>query len=100
MTKKLQAVFTTNNGYDSVYVWDGTFLKVDSVVMKDFAVAETAGDDFSDWHGEEWWNDLAETMEAAIKETGDVVVAKYEDGKLVIVDEDKWNERKDFYGHE
>ncbi len=94
----LQAVFTTNNGYDSIYVPDGTFLSVDPETLKDFIEAENDPfHDFYDWHGKERWDDKFDTLEEAVRNSGDIVVALYRNNKLIITDKDEWEIRKDFY---
>jgi hypothetical protein len=89
-----QAIYVTTNAYDAVMLADGSWMHVDPQVMADFIAAQTNGDDFTNWSGDNRWDDFAETLEAAVDQ-GEML-AYYENGKLVVLDTKYFNERIEF----
>ncbi len=90
------AILINTNAYDGILLPNGTWIEVDEKVMYDFINAEKENDDFSNWDGPNRWDDYAETLENAIND-GMQVISYYEDGKMVIVDNAKWEELQETY---
>ncbi|MED0686572.1 helix-turn-helix domain-containing protein [Anoxybacillus ayderensis] len=91
---KVNAIFVTNGAYDAVVTRYGQWIMItDKKIFEDFLDAEDNGDDFSNWEQHDWVED--DIWEEA-KRLGDIV-AYYEDEELHIVDEDKWEQRLEFY---
>lgn len=91
-----KAIFTTTNGYDLIILENGTLLEVTEENLLHFLNAESEIDDFSNWNGENYWTDYANTIDEAVA-TGQEILAYYENGKLIIVDNEKLIERMYFY---
>lgn len=102
MTK--QAAYISTNAYDMILVPDGSFITVGKQEFADFLDPG----DFNDWDGPDRWDDYAETMDGAIEEftkhmdnasEGDQsrLLAYYEDGKLIIVDAQRFEQQRALY---
>lgn len=87
------AILTTNNAYDMVLLADGTALEVTSEVFADLTSDAL---DINNWSGNDDWSEHGDDVTTAAVAYGDVV-AQVVNGKLVIVDADKFAERKAFY---
>lgn len=97
-----QAIYLHTNAYDLILVPDGTFLTVDRDVLADFGEEELMidGSNFENWHGVDYWNDFAKTMEEAASilcEEGAEMLAYYENDVIVYVDREKMKLRCEFY---
>lgn len=103
---KLNAIFITNGGYDAVILRNRTYVIVHEEVFRHFLDAESNGDDFSDWEGDNWPDipvDDAYTLEdemwTVAEEMGNIV-AFYMGDTLHIRDDEEWERRKEFWGVE
>jgi hypothetical protein len=90
----VQAILTTNNAYDTVILADGTAMEVTAQVFEDLTSDAL---DINNWSGTGDWSEHGEDVATAAQAYGDVV-AQVIDGQLVVVDADKFAERKAFYG--
>lgn len=91
----INAVYITNNAFDAVLLQDGTYIEVDKEVFSDY-ISPTVIEWLSNWHGTESWEDINKNIEMAAEELGEIL-AYYQDDKLVISDQDQFNQRKDFF---
>lgn len=89
----MKAVFVHSNAYDVVLLENGTVLEVDQYVFGDF-INEP---EFGNWHGNENWDDQYRTIREAAENYGDIVAYYSNDNKLIVYNESRWNERKEFY---
>lgn len=92
--ENVQAILTSNNAYDTVLLANGTSMMVTGAVFADL-VSDTL--DINNWSGNDDWSEHGDDVTTAADAYGDVV-AKVVNGHLVIVNADKFAERKEFYG--
>lgn len=90
---RITAVFTTNNAYDSILVVHGSVFQVTPEIFKNFINPDV---NFGYWDSPEDWRDAHDDIKIAAKDYGDIV-AYNQRGKFVVVDQDRWNERREFY---
>jgi hypothetical protein len=87
-----KAAFVSTNGNDLIMLAGGSYINVTSEFLQSFVNEQN---NFEDWQGRDYWTDYANTFNIALK--GQNVIAYYENDKLVIVDEEQWLERLEFY---
>lgn len=91
-----QAVFIHTNAYDAILVPNGTMIDVTPDIFRDF-ISAGPDTDWTHWNGPNRWDDECETLDETAEKMRDSVVAYFEDGKLIIADPRRWEDRREFY---